>query len=186
MLSEMPGLSTLIIGDHSLQANAMHDPDLDNKELYELTTEQATELLHEFLAKEEAVFRELKVDGIELNYSRDSVVEFFKYVLMKEFDKADVKGSSNNIWYLRLAYYFGEALRKASNHLHWAIGRIGSAEENHPVIAGFEDETQAPLIAVARNILVAVAVDGEPFRRIERAVDAWFRSARYKADEGSM
>jgi hypothetical protein len=158
----------------------MEDPfaNFEGKELYELTVAQATELLNAFLTKEEAVFRELKIEGVNLDYSRDSVVQLFDYVVNEEFDKNDVKSSSNNIWFLRLAYYFGESLRRASNHLYWAIGKRGSAEENHPVITGFADKTQAALIMVAQNIVEAVAVDGENFRRIERAVDAWFGTDR--------
>jgi hypothetical protein len=79
---------------------------------------------------------------------------------------------------MRLAYYFGESLRRTSNHLHWAIGRKNRAQENHPVITGFADKTQAPLITIARNVLNAVAVSGEPFARIDGAVDAWFEAAR--------
>ena len=156
----------------------MSDPDFGDQELYELTVAQATESLNAFLTKEEAVFRTLKVDYLNLDYSRASVVQLFEHIVSKEFDRGDVNGDSNKVWYLRVAYYFGESLRKASNHLHWGVGAIDSAEENHPVIAGFQDKTQAALITVARNVLVAVAVGGEPFRRVERAVDAWFRAAR--------
>jgi hypothetical protein len=135
----------------------MNDSEFDGKKLYELTTAQATELLHAFLTKEEAVFRELKIDGINLDHSRDSVVRLFEHVLAHQFDSNDANAPSNNVWFLRLAYYFGESLCRVSNHLRWAIGKVGTAEENHPVIAGFGDETEAALITIARNILVAVA-----------------------------
>jgi hypothetical protein len=156
----------------------MNDSDFDSKELYELTAVQATELLTAFLEREETIFRGLMIEGIDLDYSRDSVIHLFEYVLAREFDRGDSKAPVNNIWFLRLAYYFGESLRKDSNHLYWTIGKAGTAEENHPVVAGFGDKTEAALIPIVRNILVAVAIDGEPFRRIQRAVDAWFRSAR--------
>jgi hypothetical protein len=158
----------------------MEDPfaAFEGKELYELNVAQATELLNAFLAKEEAVFRELKIEGINLDYSRDSVVQLFEHVVNNEFDRREMKSSSNNIWFLRLAYYFGESLCRTSNQLHWAIGRKNRAQENHPVITGFADKTQAPLIVIARNSVEVVAVDGEPFRRIEQAVDAWFGTDR--------
>jgi hypothetical protein len=150
----------------------------EGKELYELTAAQATELLNAFLATEEAVFRELKIEGLVLDYSRDSVVRLFEHVVNKEFDRNDIKSNSNKDWYMRLAYYFGESLRRASNHLRWAIGRKNRAQENHPVVTGFADKTQAPLITIARNSIEVVAIDGEPKSRIERAVDAWFEAAR--------
>lgn len=158
----------------------MKDPfaAFEDKELYELTTAQATELLNAFLATEEAVFRDLKIEGLILDYSRDSVVRLFEYVVSKEFDRTDIKAASNKDWYMRLAYYFGESLRRASNHLNWAIGKKNRAHENHPVITGFADKTEAPVITVARVSVKAVAVNGEPLGRIERAVDAWFDAAR--------
>jgi hypothetical protein len=150
----------------------------DGKELYELTADQATELLKAFLATEEAVFRNLKIEGLVLDYSRDSVVQLFEHVVSKAFDRTDIKGASNKDWYMRLAYYFGESLRRTSNHLNWAIGRKNRAQENHPVITGFANKTEAPLITIARNSVEVVAVDCEPFGRIERAVDAWFEAAK--------
>jgi hypothetical protein len=156
----------------------MEDPfaAFENKELYELTVAQARELLGAFLANEKKIFSELRINGINLDYSRDSVFRLFEYVISHEFDKNDPSSSSNNIWFLRLAYYFGESLRNESDNLHWAVGRRGSAEENHPVITGFADKSQAALITIVRNILVAVVVKGEPFQRIERAVEAWFET----------
>jgi hypothetical protein len=158
----------------------MEDPfaAFEGKELYELTATQATELLNAFLATEEVVFRDLKIEGVALDYSRDSVVRLFEYVVTQEFDRTNIKGASNKDWYLRLAYYFGESLRRTSNHLHWAIGRKNRAQENHPVITGFADKTQAPLTTVARNSVEVVAIDGEPFARIESVVDFWYDAAR--------
>lgn len=150
----------------------------EGKELYKLTVAQATELLNAFLAREEEVFRGLKIEGIVLDYSRDSVVQLFEHVVNKEFHQNDIKGNPNEEWYMRLAYYFGESLRRTSNHLHWAIGKKNRAQENHPVIAGFADKTQAPLITIARNVMKAVVVGREPFFRIDNAIDAWFEAAR--------
>jgi hypothetical protein len=160
--------------------NDIEDPlaAFEGKELYELTAAQATEVLKAFLATEEAVFRDLRIEGLALDFSRYSVLRLFEHIVTKEFDRIDINSATNKDWNMRLAYYFGESLRRACDHLVWATGRKNYAHENHPVIAGFENKTEAPLITIARNVVKAVAVSGEPFVRIERAVDFWYEAAR--------
>ena len=50
------------------------------KELYELNATEANEILQQFLANEREVFRSLKLDSVELDYSKGSIIRLFEYV----------------------------------------------------------------------------------------------------------
>jgi hypothetical protein len=155
----------------------MLDDSIVGKELYELSPAQATEILHQFLANERESFNNLRIESVELDYSKESIFKLFEYVLASKFNRATPESETNNIWICRIAYYFGETLKRQSNRLAWGIGKRNTAEENHPVIAGFANGTQAALIMISRNLLEAVALDGNPPQRITNAIDAWFEAA---------
>lgn len=151
------------------------DPDETmNRELHELSTDEAAEVLAAFLKEEARVFATLHIEGIELNYSKQSVVRLFRYAVDEAQSKKHLNGDPFGFWVLRLAYYFGEALRRASNTLEWGTGDSAYALSNQPVIKGFAKNQEAAMVVICSNLLNAVVMDGEEFRRIERAVDTWF------------
>src|SRR5438876_6573583 len=92
------------------------------KELYELNATEANEILQQFLANEREVFRSLKLDSVELDYSKGSIIRLFEYVIANVFDTENVESEINNIWICRIAYYFGESLKRYSNQLTWGLG----------------------------------------------------------------
>jgi hypothetical protein len=151
--------------------------DIFEKELYDLTAEQAREVLNAFLQEEKEVFRTLKIEGINLDYSKESVISLFRHAIKEIRASEKPESQYDHAWTLRLAYYFGEALKRNSDKLKWAIGAADFAEENHPVITGFRMRQEAALVVIAKNLIFAVAFHGEEFGRITRAVDAWFEKA---------
>ena len=151
--------------------------DIFEKELYELTPEQASEVLNAFLEEEREVFRTLKIEGINLDYSKDSVVRLFKHAINEIRASGKPESQYDHVWSLRLAYYFGEALKKIANSLEWGIGNPDYAFANHPVIAGFRKYQEAALITIAKNIITGVVFDGKGESIIIHAVDAWFEDA---------
>lgn len=155
----------------------MSSADFEQKELYELTLEEAHAVLSKFLTTEEAAIAKLANTNHRLDLTRESLVRMFRHVVSNELDKDNVRAERNGVWFLRLAYYFGECLRKNAAHLFWTTGKVGTAFENHPVIAGFNNKLEAALITTVRNVVMAVVEDGEPFDRIEKAIDSWFRFA---------
>ncbi len=151
--------------------------DIFEKELYELSTAEATDLLNAFLDAERKTFATIAIDSVTLNYSQASVLQFFDCATQEVRRSVGAGKNIDRVLALRLAYYFGESLIRASNRLGWSIGESGFAQENHPVISGFSNGLEAAPIMIVRNLLSAVAIDGQPFSRIENAVNTWFKSA---------
>jgi hypothetical protein len=85
---------------------------IENRELYELTANEARMVLDQFLRVAAEAFATLRIDSVTFDYSRESVIAFFDHVLAKEFDARNEDSETNNIWCMRLAYYFGESLRR--------------------------------------------------------------------------
>lgn len=157
--------------------NKFEDP-LFDKELYELSAAQAQEILRRFLELEKQKFAKIKFEGISLDYSKESVINVFYYVMNTKFKPNISNEDERNTWYARLGFYFGESLRRTSSHLKWAVGKGETAFENHPVITGFSDGTEAAVITISSNLIGAVIEDGQPATRINIAVDEWFEAAR--------
>src|SRR5262245_20894990 len=101
----------------------MIDDSILGKELHELDPSQAAEILNQFLANEKEVFSTLRLNSLELDCSKGSVIKLFEYVISNEFNTENVRSEINSVWIGRIAYYFGEALRRFSNRLEWGIGK---------------------------------------------------------------
>jgi hypothetical protein len=142
-------------------------------QLYELRGVQAQEVLEAFLKTEAEAFPRLKIDSIDLDYSQQSVVEALHHVVT-EVEAGRLNEEQRNLWFMRLGYYLGEALRKANPALSWGLGDSEYAFANHPVIAGFADDEEAPVITICRNVVVSVAEGRSPGARIENTVRNWF------------
>lgn len=151
---------------------------IENRELYELTVDEARMVLDQFLRVEAEAFATLRIASVTFDYSRESVIAFFDHVLEKEFDAQNEDSAANNLWCMRLAYYFGESLRRQSDRLTWGTGDTKFAFANHPVITGFPFNEEAPLITICQNLIAAVAIGGESRTRMTNGVDFWFDLAR--------
>ncbi len=152
--------------------------DVLSKELYELTEREANKVLQNFLNEEKQIFETLKIDCVSFDYSRESVIAFFKYVI-DQFHKTGTY-DNRSVWTLRLAYYFGESLLRSSAKLSWGLGSPKFADHNHPVVQGFGSGVEAPLIIISRNMVASVVLDGEPFTRVVNAANFWFDDAAGK------
>lgn len=146
---------------------------IEGKELHELDICQAKEVLRAFIETEERNFSDIIIEDIKLDYSKESVSIFLKYVKKMVITNK----SEMNVWILRLGYYLGESLLRTSGKLRWDIGEPNMAFENHPVISGFRDGEEAPVITVCRNVLLAVSLDNAPDARIDGAMEHWFDAA---------
>jgi hypothetical protein len=142
-------------------------------QLYELTRLQAREVLDTFLKAEAEAFNKLEIDSIVLDYSQQSVVRALRYIA-EEVGAGHLNEEQRNIWFARLGYYFGEALRRAKPALNWELGNLDYAFANHPVISGFGNDEEAPVITICKNIIMAVAEHLSPDTRIENGVRNWF------------
>ncbi|HXH46671.1 MAG TPA: hypothetical protein VNK51_22890 [Bradyrhizobium sp.] len=145
-------------------------------QLHELSRSQARELLNAFLRAEAETFRELEIASIDLDDSQGSVVKALRYIA-REIEAGRLSEEQHGIWFARLGYYFGEALRRANSKLQWGLGDSEYAFSNHPVISGFVGGEEAPIITICRNIVTSVAEHFSPDSRIENGVRNWFEKA---------
>ncbi|MGE3833021.1 MAG: hypothetical protein AB7F76_18670, partial [Parvibaculaceae bacterium] len=60
-------------------------------------------VLDQFLRVEAEAFATFVIASVTFDYSRESVIAFFDYVLAKEFDAQNEDSETNNVWCMRLA-----------------------------------------------------------------------------------
>jgi hypothetical protein len=138
-----------------------------------LTQEQAQDVLRAFLSSGRATFESLEMDAISLDYSEESVIQAAHHIATK-IESENLDKEQQNIWFMRLGYYFGEALRRAEPQLVWGIGDSEFAFANHPVLIGFPDKQEGPLITICRNMVGSVAEGTAPATRIDKGIKHWF------------
>ena len=152
-------------------------PDIEmTDELYELGSDQAQEVLDTFLKTEREEFPKVVIGSIELDYSRQSVVDALEHTAA-EVEAGRFDEEQRNLWFMRLGYYFGEALCRAKPGLGWGLGDPEYAFVNHPVVLGFAGNEEAPVITICRNLIEAVAEGISPISRIASGVNSWFETA---------
>jgi hypothetical protein len=145
-------------------------------QLWELSTEHAQEVLHEFLKVERDAFRSIKVDSIELDYSQESVIRAAHHIA-SEIEAGLLGEEEQNLWFTRLGFYLGEALCRTNRGLSWGLGDSKFAFANHPVVAGFAGDEEAPTITICRNMIQSVVEGLSPPTRIDNGVKNWFEKA---------
>src|SRR5688572_4866801 len=104
---------------------------LEDKQLYELSRDQAVEILEAFLRVERECFSTLCIGNVTLDYTQLSVTKAIRHIAVNEFGPNQPAYSEPNPWYARLGYYFGESLCRAADHLYWSSGEANTAFENH-------------------------------------------------------
>jgi hypothetical protein len=142
-------------------------------QLWELSIEQAQEVLQEFLTTGRATLPSLRIDVIELNYSQDSVIRAAHQIVL-DIKAGRLDEEQKSLWFARLGFYFGEALCRAKTGLSWGLGDSEYAFANHPVVIGFADGEEAPTITICRNMIEAVVEGLSPPGRIDKGVMNWF------------
>jgi hypothetical protein len=144
-----------------------------NNQLWELNVDQAQEVLDAFLSTERAAFSSVEIDSIELDYSPESVMQAAHHVATV-IETGRLNGEQQNLWFMRLGYYLGESLRRAKPGLSWGLGNPQYAFANHPVIMGFADDEEAPVITICKNMIRSVAEGRSPPERIDDCIRYWF------------
>jgi hypothetical protein len=149
-----------------------------DKELFDLKPEEAESLLREFLETEQAFFLNFCPSGMNVDYSHKSVLHLFDCAICDVKASAITEVEFDGVWSLRVGFYFGEALRKTSKKLKWAVGSKNYAQENHPVLSGFNKRVEAPMIMISHNVISAVVFDKENVDRAKNVVNTWFDLAK--------
>lgn len=144
-------------------------------QLFELDVEQAQEILDAFLRIEAATFETLTIPTIDLDYSSDSIIRVAHFVL-DEIKTGNIDKEQRSLWFTRLGYYFGEALRRGKPGLAWGLGNPEYAFANHPVVLGFANAEEAPVISICKNMIEAVEEGLSLPVRIANCVRTWFET----------
>jgi hypothetical protein len=142
-------------------------------QLWELSVEQAQEVLDAFLRTEGAAFETLAIPSVDLDYSPESVVRAAHFVA-DEIKAGRLDEGQQKLWFMRIGYYFGEALRRAKPSLVWGLGNPEYAFANHPVVSGFADDEEAEVITIVRNLCRSVGEGRSPRERIDNGIKLWF------------
>ena len=142
-------------------------------QLWELSVEQAQEVLDAFLSTERDAFGTWIVDSVHLDYSFSSVVQAVHHIAL-EIGACHLDKEQQNVWFMRLGYYLGESLRRAKPGLSWGLGNPEYAFANHPVVTGFADGEEAEVIMICKNIVQAVVEGISPPERIDNGIKFWF------------
>ena len=164
----------------------------------DLSSEEAEAFLRNFLAEEAKAVPELlragEGDGIHGDYSLASIEPLFSWAVTSartiprapdpelpawiratpgiSRDSFDLDAQSS-LTVLRLAYYWGESFVRTFPSLRWSFGAADTAEQNMPVVTGFEKEMQLATLLVAENLFLRSITDGAQNAGIGRAVEFW-------------
>lgn len=118
---------------------------------------------------------------ITLDYSPTSVCKLFEYAIQKIRNeiKSDIISEAmydtfRSVWLVRLGYYFGESLIRSGAELRWQLGEFGTAFQNHPVVSGFSNGTEAAVVTIAKNVSFSIISGESSNDRIAETVEHWF------------
>lgn len=142
-------------------------------QLWELSLEQAQEVLDAFLKTEKAAFETLVIPTVDLDYTLESVTGLAHFVA-DEIKAHRLDEEQQKLWFVRLGYYLGESLRRANPSLAWGLGDPEYAFANHPVVTGFADNQEEPVITICRNMIQAVVEGLSPPIRIDNGIRTCF------------
>ena len=163
-----------------------------------LSKTEAQEFLDNFLTVEsveiQTLIKSAQKQGIATDFSVDSIEPLFHFSLdqietvSKEPDGRlpdYILGSSSYIENLfdfseaskviivKLAYYLGEAFVRTYPQLSWSTGNQENAEQNMPVITGFNHNLEMAPMLISENIIARVIADPESSGDIKAMVKSW-------------
>lgn len=142
-------------------------------QLWEMSVEQAQEVLDAFLSTERDMFSTLKFGSVQLDYSLKSVVQAAHHIV-SIIQAGALDKMQQDLWFMRLGYYFGESLCRTKPGLSWGLGNPEYAFANHFVVTGFAHDEEAEVITICKNIICAVVEGISPAARIDNSIKFWF------------
>jgi len=71
------------------------------------------------------------------------------------------------------SYYFGECFVQLSEMLSWGIGIVDSMDKNMPVIRGFKNSLDFPVLDITETVLIELISNRQTYRRLESIVRYW-------------
>jgi hypothetical protein len=163
-----------------------------------LTPEEAQAFLENYLKVEENAVKELliavKSEGICADFTIPSVSPVLKWILdkiktipqqadetlpkwIRECDSY-IRGlidfdEPSKILVLRASYYLGESFVRYADVLTWATGDRETAEQNMPVVTGFQHGIEMAPMLIVENLSLRILADGAPYEDIDRAIKGW-------------
>lgn len=84
-----------------------------------------------------------------------------------EFDDA------SKVLILRGAHYLGESFVRTIPHLKWSTGHPDTAEQNMPVVTGFQSSLEMAPMLIVENLFRRMIADNAEPAVIDVAVDFW-------------
>jgi hypothetical protein len=75
------------------------------------------------------------------------------------------------------AYYLGECFVRAFPHLNWAVGNLDYASGNMPVVTGFGNGKELPVLMVLENLFARRMENPEINGVFSTAIDRWQKNA---------
>lgn len=161
----------------------------------------ATKFLNNFLDESKDGFQQtatkLQKDGIVVDYTIDSIIPVYNWVLEQlktiplEIDDSLpdwIKQSDDYlqglfefneesaILTLRAAYYLGESFNRSSQELFWTTGDNESALKNMPVVNGFKYNLELAPLLVSENLFKRIIQDNSRLTDIKTALDSWLKN----------
>lgn len=162
-----------------------------------LNPEEAKRFLHNYLTEEKKGFEKLSSDlissGIMLDYSFNSLLPVFEWVIHRIHTIPTKKDENLPSWItetesykkglysfdefskilvMRTSFYLGECFVNNSKKLVWKVGRIKTAEQNMPVISGFQKKLELSVILVSENLIRRI-LEGGDLSIIEACINKW-------------
>ena len=163
-----------------------------------LTGEEACQFLSRLLDEEKAVVENLlaaaKTAGLLVDYSIDSLVPLFWWVVgdLKIIrSEPDVTlpdwirnsdsytdnlfdlDETSTITVLRSAYYLGETFVRSFPGLKWGVGNSDTALQNMPVVRGFCHNLELAPMLVAENVFRKILSGNGDQSGIQTMVSSW-------------
>lgn len=163
-----------------------------------LTKAEAELFLKNFLRESgvgfERMVPDLSRNGVRSDFSLDSIALVYRWVLpklktsSKEPDKSLPEwllqsesytkylfefDDDSKVLILRAAYYLGESFSRASDGLSWSTGDRKAAHQNQPVVVGFENRMELPVLGVAEAIFNGLVAGTRSLEDMEQTIEKW-------------
>ena len=162
-----------------------------------LSSEKAKKFFDNFLVEAEKGFLKIKPEieatGIIVNYTTDSLLPVFKWIVSRLKTLPEKEDESLPIWIketetykkglysfdevsriliLRFAFYMGECFIKSYKGLKWSIGTAKTMQQNMPVISGFKNKIELAIMVVCKNMF-SKAIEDNDIENAETAIRTW-------------
>lgn len=177
------------------------------KMFYDMSTDEATRLLHDFLVSEsrefEAVRDAMSHDGLNIGLSLETIPPTIAWLAMRlevkqlpdddqvtprwlresEVFKKNHFALSDDTAPLVFVggYYIGQAFCARYPFLKWSIGHPDYACKNMPVVVGFAREMEMSPLLISETQMRGILVGASSSATVARAVEFWSELAVAKS-----